>query len=78
MTAAERMATIRDQTMIATLFPEEAIQSLTVLLPNAALRRKALHAVETVAGPDEELGDNARMRLERLREVLAVRPQRAA
>ncbi|NBQ76535.1 MAG: hypothetical protein EBU14_14505, partial [Acetobacteraceae bacterium] len=35
-------------------------------------------AVETVAGPDEELGDNARARLQRLREVLAVRPQRAA
>jgi pimeloyl-ACP methyl ester carboxylesterase len=78
MSAAERMAVIRDQTMIATLFPEEAIKALTVLLPDAASRRKALKAVETVAGPDEELGDNARARLQRLREVLAVRPQRAA
>jgi hypothetical protein len=78
MSAAERMAVIRDQTMIATLFPEEAIKTLTVLLPDAASRRKALKAVETVAGPDQELGDNARARLQRLREVLAVRPQRAA
>jgi hypothetical protein len=78
MSAAERMAVIRDQTMIATLFPEEAIKALTVLLPDAASRRKALKAVETVAGPDEELGENARARLRRLREVLAVRPQRAA
>jgi hypothetical protein len=78
MTAADRMAVIRDQTMIATLFPEEAIKTLTVLLPDAASRRKALKAVETVAGPDQELGDNARARLQRLREVLAVRPQRAA
>ncbi|MCE2762649.1 MAG: DUF3141 domain-containing protein [Acetobacteraceae bacterium] len=78
MSAAERMAVIRDQTMIATLFPEEAIKALTVLLPDAASRRKALKAVETVAGPDEELGENARARLQRLREVLAVRPQRAA
>jgi hypothetical protein len=78
MSAAERMAVIRDQTMIATLFPEEAIKTLTVLLPDAASRRKALKAVETVAGPDDELGDNARARLQRLREVLAVRPQRAA
>ena len=78
MSAAERMAVIRDQTMIATLFPEEAIKALTVLLPDAASRRKALKAVETVAGPDEELGDNARARLQRWREVLAVRPQRAA
>jgi pimeloyl-ACP methyl ester carboxylesterase len=78
MTAADRMGVIRDQTMIATLFPEEAIKTLTALLPDAASRRKALKAVETVAGPDEELGDNARARLQRLREVLAVRPQRAA
>jgi hypothetical protein len=78
MSAAERMAVIRDQTMIATLFPEEAIKTLTVLLPDAASRRKALKAVEAVAGPDQELGDNARARLQRLREVLAVRPQRAA
>jgi hypothetical protein len=78
MTAADRMGIIRDQTMIATLFPEEAIKTLTALLPDAASRRKALKAVETVAGPDEELGDNARARLQRLREVLAVRPQRAA
>ena len=78
MSAAERMGVIRDQTMIATLFPEEAVNTLTTLLPDAASRRKALKAVETVAGPDEELGDNARARLQRLREVLAVRPQRAA
>ena len=78
MSAADRMGVIRDQTMIATLFPEEAIRTLTALLPDAASRRKALKAVETVAGPDEELGDNARARLQRLREVLAVRPQRAA
>ena len=78
MTAADRMAVIRDQTMIATLFPEEAVASLATLLPTAPLRRKALQAVETVAGPDDELGDNARQMLQSLRAVLEIKPQRAA
>jgi hypothetical protein len=78
MTAADRMGIIREQTMIATLFPEEAVASLATLLPTAPLRRKALHAVETVAGPDDELGDNARQMLQSLRAVLEIKPQRAA
>ena len=62
----------------SSLTPRPAAHSAIPDTPDAASRRKALKAVETVAGPDEELGDNARARLQRLREVLAARPQRAA
>ena len=72
MTAADRMGVIRDQTMIATLFPDEAIRTLTVLLPDAASRRKALKAVETVAGPEMMSGVRASsMRIESTSSTMA-------
>jgi pimeloyl-ACP methyl ester carboxylesterase len=77
MPPSARQAMIREQTMIVTLLREEALAALTTLLPNAAERRKALAAVEHVAGPEEELGERAREMLERMRAVLGLTPKAA-
>ena len=78
MGPAARQAMIREQTVIVTLMREEALASLPLLLPEAAERRKALAAVEHVAGPEEELGENARAMLGRMRELLGTGPKVAA
>jgi pimeloyl-ACP methyl ester carboxylesterase len=75
MSPAARQAMIREQTVIVTLLREEALSTVPQLLETAAERRKALAAVEQVAGPDDELGDNAREMLGRLRAVLNVGPR---
>ncbi|MBR0658904.1 DUF3141 domain-containing protein [Neoroseomonas oryzicola] len=78
MSPAARQAIIREQTVIVTLMRDEALDTLTTLLPEAAERRKALAAVEHVAGPDEELGDKAREMLVRMRKTLGLGPKVAA
>ncbi len=78
MSPAARQAIIRGQTVIVTMMREEALATLPKLLPEAAERRKALAAVEHVAGPDEELGDRARDMLVRMRETLGLGPKIAA
>ncbi len=78
MSPAARQAMIREQTVIVTLLREEALAAVPKLLASAAERRKALTAVEHVAGPDDELGDKARAMLGRLREVLGLQPKPAA
>ncbi|WP_198374856.1 DUF3141 domain-containing protein [Neoroseomonas rubea] len=78
MSAGARQAVIREQTVIVTLMREEALAALPKLLPSAAERRKALAAVEHVAGPDEELGDKAREMLGRMRTTLGLGPKAAA
>jgi pimeloyl-ACP methyl ester carboxylesterase len=78
MSPAARQAIIREQTVIVTLLREEALAAVPALLPTAAERRKALAAVEHVAGPDEELGDKAREMLGRLRGLLNVGPTASA
>jgi pimeloyl-ACP methyl ester carboxylesterase len=70
LTAAARQALIREQTVVVEMAPEQALATLPTLLPEAALRQRALDAVIGVAGPEEELGDRAGAMLERLREVL--------
>ncbi|MBR0652271.1 DUF3141 domain-containing protein [Roseomonas terrae] len=75
MSPAARQAIIRDQTVIVTLLREEALAAVPGLLKTAAERRKALAAVEHVAGPDEELGDKAQEMLGRLRSLLNVGPK---
>jgi hypothetical protein len=77
MPPSARQAMIREQTMIVTLLREEALAALPALLPTAADRRKALAAVEHVAGPDEELGEKAREMIVRMREVLGLGPKAA-
>jgi pimeloyl-ACP methyl ester carboxylesterase len=78
MSPAARQAMIREQTVIVTMMREEALAALPALLPAAAERRKALAAVEHVAGPDEELGDKAREMLARMRAMLGLGPKVAA
>ncbi|HWT09380.1 MAG TPA: DUF3141 domain-containing protein [Roseomonas sp.] len=78
MSPAARQAMIREQTVIVTLLREEALAAVPKLLATAAERRKALAAVEHVAGPDDELGDKAREMLGRLRKVLGLGPKSAA
>lgn len=77
MSPAARQAMIREQTVIVTMLREDALGTLPALLPAAAERRKALAAVEHVAGPEEELGDKAREMLGRMRETLGLGPKAA-
>jgi pimeloyl-ACP methyl ester carboxylesterase len=77
MSPVARQAMIREQTVIVTLMREEALAALPTLLPTAADRRKALAAVEQVAGPDDELGDKAREMLVAMRETLGIGPKAA-
>jgi pimeloyl-ACP methyl ester carboxylesterase len=77
MTAAARQALIREQTLVVELAPEDALATLPELLPDAADRRRALDAVEGVAGPEDELGEAALAMLGKLREVLGLRPRTA-
>jgi len=78
MSPTARQAMIREQTVIVTLMRNEALSTLPGLLPEAAERRKALAAVEQVAGPDEELGDKAREMLVSMRAALGLGPKAAA
>jgi hypothetical protein len=78
MSPAARQAMIREQTVIVTLMRDEALATLPGMLPEAAERRKALAAVEHVAGPEDELGDKAREMLGHMRAVLGLRPKAAA
>ena len=72
MTPGERTEMIRDQTVIVTLVPEEALAALPDLLPTKKERAHAFAAVAHVAGPEDELGDKARDMLQRQREVLGL------
>lgn len=71
MTASARSALIREQTVIVTMAPEQALAALPLLLPEAEDRARALQVVAEVAGPEDELGDKAADMLRRLRGVLA-------
>jgi len=73
LTPDQRQAMIREQTLIVALQPALAVETLTLLLPDEAQRRRAMAAVEGVAGPEEELGVHARAMLARQRDVLGLR-----
>lgn len=77
MTAEARAAMIREQTVICTMAPAEALSSLPKLLPGTAERRRAMQAVEGVAGPDAELGEAALAMLGQLRATLGLGARRA-
>ena len=74
MTASARQALIREQTVISSMAPAEALATLPKLLPDPAERRQALAVVEAVAGPEDELGEAAQAMLAQLRLALALRP----
>jgi pimeloyl-ACP methyl ester carboxylesterase len=77
MSAEARQTLIREQTLIVAVVPEEALAALPVLLARAPERRRALAAVEGVAGPESELNEGALAMLRRLREALKL-PRPAA
>ncbi|CAA9241427.1 MAG: Poly(3-hydroxyalkanoate) synthetase [uncultured Acetobacteraceae bacterium] len=70
MTPEARQTLIRTQTVICAMAPTEALETLPNLLPKPVDRRRALAAVEGVAGPEAELGDPATAMLQRLRTTL--------
>jgi pimeloyl-ACP methyl ester carboxylesterase len=78
MTAEARGALIREQTVICTMAPAEALASLPKLLPEMPDRRRALSVVEGVAGPENELGEAAKAMLGQLRAILAAPEPRLA
>jgi tellurite resistance protein len=69
--AEARQAMIREQTLLVEIAPEQALETLPVLLPDAETRARALATVADVAGPEEELGEAAQAMLDRLRALLA-------
>jgi hypothetical protein len=71
MTPEARQALIRTQTVISAMAPTEALETLPKLLPKPADRRRALAAVEGVAGPEADLGDAALAMLARIRTTLS-------
>ncbi|GGC59358.1 hypothetical protein GCM10011504_41930 [Siccirubricoccus deserti] len=75
LTDSARQALIREQTVIASMAPAEALASLPKLLPTGAERGRALATVEAVAGPEAELGEAAAAMLAQLRSVLELGPQ---
>ena len=72
LTPSARQALIREQTVIASMAPAEALSALPKLLPKLADRRRAMAAVEGVAGPEEELGEAAQAMLAQLRSALGL------
>jgi pimeloyl-ACP methyl ester carboxylesterase len=70
LTASARQALIREQTVIVEMAPQQSFDTLAILLPDADSRRRALHSVADVAGPEEELGEPAAAMLARLRALL--------
>ena len=50
--------------------PTEALETLPKLLPKGADRRRALAAVEGVAGPESDIGEAALAMLRRIRTTL--------
>jgi hypothetical protein len=72
LSTAARQALIREQRAIAAFAPERAIETLPLLLTDAADRARALSVVAAVAGPEEEMDPPVREMLARFRAVLAA------
>ena len=72
MSPEARQALIRTQTVICAMSPTEALETLPKLLPKGADRRRALAAVEGVAGPEADIGEAALAMLRRIRTTLGA------
>ncbi len=72
MTASARQALIREQTVICTMAPDQALATLPVLLAKPADRRRAIAAVEAVAAPLDEIGERATAVLGQIRDILGL------
>lgn len=72
MTELQRRRLIQTQAALVVASPDECIAALPLLLPERAMRHRALAAVEHVAGPAAELGEPVRDMLERIRNTLGL------
>jgi pimeloyl-ACP methyl ester carboxylesterase len=72
MTSDQRTRIIREQSLIATLAPQEALASLPKLLPTQAERELALRVVRYVPGRIEEMAPHTFETLRRMAEVLGL------
>jgi pimeloyl-ACP methyl ester carboxylesterase len=69
-----RAMIIHEQTIIASFAREEAVSSLPVLLPSAADRKRAVDAVQFIAGPIGEMAPTTLEMLQRFHAVLDLGP----
>ncbi len=74
MGAAARAAAIHEQTIIVEFERERAIEALPKLLPDTESRRRALAAVEEVAGPLEEMEPHTIQTIQTFRRILDLSP----
>jgi hypothetical protein len=74
LTQDQRSLIIREQTLVVTLAPEEAMASLPALLPTAEDRTRALSVVRYVPGRIDEMAPHTFETLRRMAEVLGQPP----
>jgi pimeloyl-ACP methyl ester carboxylesterase len=70
--AEKRAALIREQSIIVEFSAEKAIETLPMLLPNAAERQRAIDVVEYVAGSIEEMEPHTIQMLRKMRTALGL------
>ena len=74
LTADQRSLIIREQTLVVTLAPAEAMASLPALLPEAEERARALRVVRYIPGRIDEMAPHTFETLRRMAEVLGQPP----
>jgi pimeloyl-ACP methyl ester carboxylesterase len=70
--AEKRAALIREQSIIVEFSSDKAVETLALLLPEPAERRRAIDVVEYIAGSVEEMEPHTIHMLQRMRSVLGL------